>query len=335
MDGKNRKIRRVVVIDDSRVAQAIMEAAFGRRPDFTVVGVAPDATTGLEMIKRLAPDLVTLDLCMPYIDGAALLGMMTSFSDLCKVVISDQATKSILMSRQLEALGATLCLGKVELNANEQLLFKKINSACDRLETLASKRVLAASVPSPEARRHVARGSRPVVHFGYPVPIDEDDRLASLANKQLANAIPECQFDLITRFAAEATEFPVCLLTFIDSDTQWIKSAYGFNERFCPRTHAFCNYTIATRDLFIIHNAETDSRFANNPLVTSGPQFRTYAGHPVISKGGICLGALCVLDTKVRPLSQSVTRRLGQISEIISSVIEIRSADLALGVGRC
>jgi GAF domain-containing protein len=332
MDGKPRKIRRVVVIDDSRVAQAIMEAAFGRRPEFTVVGVAPDATTGIEMIKRLAPDLVTLDLCMPYIDGAALLGMMTTFTDLCKIVISDQATKSILISKQLEALGATLCLGKLDLNANENLFFKKINSACERSEVLVRKRVLSESVSSTEGQQHVVRGLRPAVHFGYPVPIDEDARLAVLGRKRLANSLPECQFDLITRFAAEATEFPVCLLTFIDQDTQWVKSAYGFNEECGPRAHAFCNYTIATRDLFVIHNAETDARFANNPFVTSGPQFRTYAGHPVISKDGICLGALCVLDTRVRPLNQSVTRRLGQISEIIASIIEVRSVDLALGM---
>lgn len=330
MDGNNRKIRRVVIIDDSRVAQAIMEAAFGRWPEFTVVGVAPDATTGLDMIKRLAPDLVTLDLCMPYIDGAALLGMMASFPDLCKVVISDHATKSILMSKQLEALGATLCLGKQDLNTNERLFFKKINSACERLEALASKRALLESGLSPEARRHAIRGGKRVVHFGYPVPADEDARLAALADKRLANALPECQFDLITRFTAEATTFPVCLLTFIDQDTQWIKSAHGFDEKSGPRAHAFCNYTIATRDLFVIHNAETDGRFADNPSVTSGPQFRTYVGYPVISKSGICLGALSVMDTKVRPLNQTVTRQLGQISRIISSIIEIRSTDLAL-----
>ena len=121
-----RKVRRVVIVDDSRTSQAILERTFEQRPDFKIVGIAGDATQGMEMVRRLGPDLVTIDLCMPYIDGAALLETMKNWTGLCKIVISDQAVKSILVSSKLEALGASLCLGKREILNAPSFFFKRV-----------------------------------------------------------------------------------------------------------------------------------------------------------------------------------------------------------------
>ena len=89
------KVRRVVVVDDSRISQAILESTFNDNPSFVVVGVASDATDGFELARKLAPDLITIDLCMPYIDGTALLQMLTNYTSICKIVVSEQITKSI------------------------------------------------------------------------------------------------------------------------------------------------------------------------------------------------------------------------------------------------
>ena len=68
---------RVVIVDDSRTIQAMLDNAFSKRAGFQVVGFCSDPTNAAEMIRRLRPDIVTIDLIMPYIDGAGLLRVRT------------------------------------------------------------------------------------------------------------------------------------------------------------------------------------------------------------------------------------------------------------------
>lgn len=324
MEAATAKVRRIVIIDDSRTSQVILEAAFQAQGSFDVVGVACDATTGYDMIRRLGPDLVTIDLCMPYIDGSALLNMLSPLRTTCKIIVSDQAATNIAMASKLEALGASLCLGKRELAHRPQAFFKKIIKSCEALEANSWENSPLLTLASDGVTRSGLRRPRSPVHFGIPIPIDEEARLAELQQRQLANAVREREFDLVTRFVAEETGFPVCLLTFIDRDTQWIKSSFGYDGTSGPRGDAFCNYTIAGGRLFVVGNAETDPRFATNPVVTGEPGFRTYAGQPIVSACGIRLGALCVLDTKVRPVAPSMVRKLASLAEIVSSMIDSR-----------
>jgi len=321
MEAATAKVRRVVIIDDSRTSQVVLEAAFQSNGGFNVVGVACDATTGYEMVRSLGPDLVSIDLTMPYIDGSALLGMLAPFSTICKVVVSEQAATNIALASKLESLGAALCVGKRELADRPRSFFRKVVKACEALE---AKTWQNCSLRIPSADGPSRTGSRSTVHFGFPVPVDEEARLAALKSRQLANAVREREFDLVTRFVAEETGFPVCLLTFIDKDTQWVKSAFGYDCVSGPRSDAFCNYTIAGGRSFIIANAETDPRFSSNPMVIGGPGFRTYVGQTVVSGDGISLGALCVLDTKVRTATLSTARKLAALAEIVGSMIDSR-----------
>ncbi|WP_242098506.1 response regulator [Sphingomonas sp. CROZ-RG-20F-R02-07] len=314
----------MVIVDDSRTSQLILEAAFQAHGGFDVVGMASDAAAGYTMVRRLGPDLVTIDLCMPYIDGSALLDMLAPLTATCKIVVSDLAATNIAMAAKLKALGATLCLGKQDLVHRPEAFFKNMVKACEALEAKSWVSGPLLTLTSDGRTRGGSRSSRQPVHFGIPIPVDEEARLAELQRRRLDNAVREREFDLVTRFVAEETGFPVCLLTFIDKDTQWIKSSFGFDVTSGPRSDAFCNYTIAGGRLFVVGNAETDPRFANNPMVTGAPGFRTYVGQPIVSGDGIQLGALCVLDTKVRPVPSSMTRKLASLTEILGSMIDRR-----------
>lgn len=60
---------RVLIVDDSPTARAILSEVLGNDPEIEVVGTARDGREGVEMTKRLRPDCVTMDIQMPVMDG--------------------------------------------------------------------------------------------------------------------------------------------------------------------------------------------------------------------------------------------------------------------------
>ncbi len=316
--------RRVVIVDDSRTIQAMLDNAFSVRADFRVVGFCSDAESAVEMIRRLMPDLVTIDLCMPYLDGAALLDMIRDLKDVCKIVVSDTAVTKMLLTSKLIEAGASACLGKSELVRSPETFFRKINAA---IASVGKEKRHHPVVPSGAvlARAEPGRVAQERSLPSFPVPADETARLEVIRVKALANASREAQFDLITKHVAKVTAFPACLLTFIDRDTQWIKSAHGLDTESTPRHQAFCNYTISQGGAFVVADTAADERFSRNPLVTGAPHIRSYAGHPVITSDGVSIAALCVIDTRVRTASRQVLDQLADMAGIIAEMINQRA----------
>ena len=300
---------RVVIVSDSRAAQYIIENAFNGRPEFEVVGVASDAIEGENMIRSLAPDVVTIDLLMPYIDGSKFLTKFEHRKDICKIIISDNVSNIALVSN-LKSAGATLCLSKTMLAVDRNAFFKKIAVELKKIESDEANRGWV-DLSSDVSRRSGVLSQRKTLNYGIPIPLDEEKRIQLVTAKHLNNLTAEPRFDLITRLIAEVTVFPACLINFIDRDSQWTKSAFGFDADRMDRHVAFCSHTIAGDDAFVVNNAVNDPIFRNNPLVVGEAGIRAYAGYPIAANDGTRLGALCVLDTNPR----AVPRESCEISE--------------------
>ncbi|TWI55015.1 PAS domain S-box-containing protein/diguanylate cyclase (GGDEF)-like protein [Pseudomonas duriflava] len=152
----------------------------------------------------------------------------------------------------------------------------------------------------------------------------EAERLRLLHVLNILDTPAEPYFDRITRLAARALRAPMCFITFIDESRQWFKSCYGTSMGETSRETAFCAYTIMQDEPMIVEDALQDSRFQDNPLVTGAPYIRFYAGTPVYSSEGFALGALCVLDTKPRTLSQSERIMLEDFAFLVSKEVQLR-----------
>jgi signal transduction histidine kinase len=159
----------------------------------------------------------------------------------------------------------------------------------------------------------------------------EEKRLAALRATELLDSLPETAFDEIVQLASMICGTPMALISLVDENRQWFKSRYGLDAPETPRDIAFCSHAIQQPDrMFVIQDAHEDERFANNPLVTSGPNIRFYAGAPLVTPDGEALGTLCVLDRVPRRLSAAQLRALDGLKHQVQSQIELRRHAKAL-----
>ena len=82
-----RKIR-VVVVDDSALVRSLLAEIINRQPDMECIGAANDPLVAREMIRELNPDVITLDVEMPRMDGIDFLGRLMRLRPMPVVMIS-------------------------------------------------------------------------------------------------------------------------------------------------------------------------------------------------------------------------------------------------------
>jgi two-component system, NtrC family, sensor kinase len=157
-----------------------------------------------------------------------------------------------------------------------------------------------------------------------PLPATEKKRLNVLWQYDVLDTVPEAIFDDLTELAAHVCEAPIALISLVDEDRQWFKSRVGTTLQQTSREISFCSHAIKGTELFIVPDAAQDSRFAQNPLVTSEPKIRFYAGAPLITPDGHALGALCVIDKVPRQLRLDQQQALSILARLVATQLELR-----------
>lgn len=127
---------RVLIIDDSALIRKILTEVLSSSPDIEVVGAAADPLIAREMIKQLNPDVLTLDIEMPHMDG------ITFLSNLMRLRPTPVVMISTLTEHGAEATLNALALGAVDFIAKPKV--DVVNTLNEYAEEIISKVIVAA-----------------------------------------------------------------------------------------------------------------------------------------------------------------------------------------------
>ncbi len=84
---------KVLIVDDSSIVRRVLTEQLGRQPGIEVVGAAPDPFVARDMIVNLKPDVITLDIEMPRMDGLTFLRKLMQHHPVPVIVVSSLTTK--------------------------------------------------------------------------------------------------------------------------------------------------------------------------------------------------------------------------------------------------
>jgi two-component system, chemotaxis family, protein-glutamate methylesterase/glutaminase len=108
---EGRKIK-VLVVDDSAIVRKLLTDAIASEPDLEVVGTAPDPYIARDKILALKPDVLTLDVEMPRMDGLTFLKKVMQYRPLPVIIISSLGQTSCQVALDALRLGAVEVLAK-------------------------------------------------------------------------------------------------------------------------------------------------------------------------------------------------------------------------------
>jgi two-component system chemotaxis response regulator CheB len=125
---------KVLIVDDSRMIRDVLTDILGEQPDIEVVGAAADAFEARDMIKKLSPDVITLDVEMPKMNGLEFLDKLMRAQPMPVVMISAATERGSEVTFRALELGAVDFVTKPKLNEQTpddygDLIAEKIRAA--------------------------------------------------------------------------------------------------------------------------------------------------------------------------------------------------------------
>lgn len=158
------------------------------------------------------------------------------------------------------------------------------------------------------------------------IPSNEKSRLAAVERYGILDTEREEAFDQLTALTARLLDAPGAMISFVDSDRVWVKSAQGVELKEVKREHSPCAVTIMGDKPYLIPDASSDPRWKDSPLVAGEMRLRFYAGAPLKTSDGFNLGGLCVVAPEPRHATEAELRTLEDLASIAVHQLDLRLA---------
>lgn len=249
---------KVLIVDDSALIRSVMKEIISSQPDMEVVGVAPDPIIARDLIKQTNPDVLTLDVEMPRMDGLDFLEKLMRLRPMPVVMVSS-----------LTERGSEITLRALELGAVDFVTKPKISiqSGMQEYTDMIAEKIRAAAKASIRPR---------------PVPAADGSKAVNEVLPQLRNPLTSSEKLIIIGASTGGTEAIKDFLIKMPSDCPGILITQhmpeGFTRSFAARLNNLCKISVqesAGNERVLPGHAYIAPGHSHLKLVRSGANYMT------------------------------------------------------------
>jgi two-component system chemotaxis response regulator CheB len=151
---------RVIVVDDSALVRGLLAEIINRQPDMQCIGAAADPLVAREMIRNLNPDVITLDVEMPRMDGIDFLSRLMRLRPMPVLMVSTLTERGAEVTMKALELGAVDFVAKPKIGVSDGLR-QLGEDITDKIRTASKAQVRRLSTPAASAPGTVASKPAP------------------------------------------------------------------------------------------------------------------------------------------------------------------------------
>ncbi|MFJ7565986.1 chemotaxis response regulator protein-glutamate methylesterase [Herminiimonas sp. NPDC097707] len=152
---------KVLIVDDSALIRSVMKEIINSQPDMEVVGVAPDPIIARDLIKQTNPDVLTLDVEMPRMDGLDFLEKLMRLRPMPVVMVSSLTERGSEITLRALELGAVDFVTKPKMSIQSGML-EYTEMIADKIRAASKARIKARHIPT-ETHKSAGDGVLPLV----------------------------------------------------------------------------------------------------------------------------------------------------------------------------
>lgn len=215
---------KVLIVDDSALIRGIMKEIINAQPDMEVVGAAPDPLIARDLIKQTNPDVLTLDVEMPKMDGLDFLEKLMRLRPMPVVMVSSLTERGNEITLRALELGAVDFVTKPKISIQSGML-DYAELIADKIRGAAKARISARRMPAADGN----------VQGGIPLP-------------QVGNRLTSSEKLIIIGASTGGTEAIKEFLMQMPSDCPGILITQhmpeGFTRSFAKRLDSICKISV-------------------------------------------------------------------------------------------
>ncbi|NGP89114.1 GAF domain-containing sensor histidine kinase [Fodinibius halophilus] len=155
--------------------------------------------------------------------------------------------------------------------------------------------------------------------------MEESRRLQHLTSYGIDLDQPHESLQPYVELAKYIADSPVCLINIMGGYNQWTIAGDGLDEKVIPKEESICQDTIKVNEPYEIKDLEKNERYRDRFYVAGKPWLRYYCGAQLTTSDGTNIGAICVLDTEPKVLTEEQKTQMEHLAELIVESIERES----------
>lgn len=161
----------------------------------------------------------------------------------------------------------------------------------------------------------------------------EQLRLAELESYDLDNGYPKEQLLSIIKLASNICDAPISLIDIIDEFNQRTIVTHGdWEEQVIPRDKSICDKVVVNGDMLIINDIGNNEEISSRLSAEDKEKIKFYAGAPLKSPNGFNMGALCIIDSEPRQLTEFQKESLQVLADEIMARLHLHKQTKSLKI---